>query len=191
MKNTRNKVRLTESQLHNVIKESVKQVLTELDWKTYQNAAKKAHLIALDDIDDRDNEAYQKMLSKSARFRRAAEDAFNRDYGTDNTKLRSDMHGASKRAPGGGYFPYNDDSSVHMTTPNGEYFDYNPHGGFTKKLNDEWGYKSSEYRDEWDKATDELQNYKRGNYEYQKGKGWQKKDGLDESIRRAIRKVLH
>lgn len=34
MKNTRNKVRLTESQLHNVIMESVKQVLTELDWKT-------------------------------------------------------------------------------------------------------------------------------------------------------------
>lgn len=31
MKNTRNKVRLTESQLHNVIKESVKQVLSELD----------------------------------------------------------------------------------------------------------------------------------------------------------------
>ena len=41
MKNTRNKVRLTESQLHNVIKESVKQVLTELDWKTYANAANK------------------------------------------------------------------------------------------------------------------------------------------------------
>ena len=29
------------------------------------------------------------------------------------------------------------------------------------------------------------------NYEYQKGKGWQKKDGLDESIRRAIKNVLH
>ena len=41
MNNTRNRVRLTESQLRNVIKESVKQVLSELDWKTYANAAKK------------------------------------------------------------------------------------------------------------------------------------------------------
>ena len=41
MNNTRNRVRLTESQLHNVIKESVKQVLSELDWKTYANAANK------------------------------------------------------------------------------------------------------------------------------------------------------
>jgi hypothetical protein len=37
----KNKIRLTESQLHRVIKESVKKVLRELDYKTYQNAAKK------------------------------------------------------------------------------------------------------------------------------------------------------
>ena len=35
-------IRLTESDLHKVIKESVNKVLTELDWKTYANAAKKA-----------------------------------------------------------------------------------------------------------------------------------------------------
>ena len=34
-------IRLTESDLHRVIKESVKQCLTELDWRTYANAAKK------------------------------------------------------------------------------------------------------------------------------------------------------
>lgn len=34
-------IRLTESDLHKVIKESVNKVLTELDWKTYANAAKK------------------------------------------------------------------------------------------------------------------------------------------------------
>ena len=42
MKNTKNMVRLTESQLHNVINESVKQVLSELNWKTLYNAEKKA-----------------------------------------------------------------------------------------------------------------------------------------------------
>ena len=43
MRNKRNTIRLNESQLHNMISESVKQVLTELDWKTYANAAKKAY----------------------------------------------------------------------------------------------------------------------------------------------------
>lgn len=34
-------IRLTESDLHKVISESVRQYLTELDWKTYMNAARK------------------------------------------------------------------------------------------------------------------------------------------------------
>ena len=33
------RVRLTEGQLHNVIRESVSQILNEIDWKTYENAA--------------------------------------------------------------------------------------------------------------------------------------------------------
>lgn len=37
--NNNNRIRLTESQLRNVIKESVKQILSELDWKTQQWAA--------------------------------------------------------------------------------------------------------------------------------------------------------
>ena len=37
----KNRIKLTESQLHNVIEECVKQVLSELDWKTYANAANK------------------------------------------------------------------------------------------------------------------------------------------------------
>ena len=34
-------IRLTESDLNKVVKESVNKVLTELDWRTYANAAKK------------------------------------------------------------------------------------------------------------------------------------------------------
>lgn len=33
-------IKLTEGDLHNIIKESVNKVLTELDWKTYANAAR-------------------------------------------------------------------------------------------------------------------------------------------------------
>ena len=35
------RVRLTEGQLHNVIRESVSQILNEIDWKTYDNASRK------------------------------------------------------------------------------------------------------------------------------------------------------
>ena len=34
-------IRLTESDLHRIVKESVSNILTELDWKTYMNAARK------------------------------------------------------------------------------------------------------------------------------------------------------
>ena len=35
------KVRISEQNLHKIIKESVEQYLTELNWKTYMNAARK------------------------------------------------------------------------------------------------------------------------------------------------------
>ena len=31
-------IRLTESDLHRIVKESVNKVLTEVDWRTYANA---------------------------------------------------------------------------------------------------------------------------------------------------------
>ena len=34
-------IRLTESDLHKIIKESVSRVLNEMDWKTYMNASRK------------------------------------------------------------------------------------------------------------------------------------------------------
>lgn len=36
-------VKLTESDLHRVIKESVNNILSELDWRTYQSASDKAY----------------------------------------------------------------------------------------------------------------------------------------------------
>ena len=36
-------IRLTESDLHKIIKESVSRVLNEMDWKTYMNASRKAY----------------------------------------------------------------------------------------------------------------------------------------------------
>ena len=43
---SKRRIRLTESDLHNIIKESVNNILSELDWRTYQSAADKANEIA-------------------------------------------------------------------------------------------------------------------------------------------------
>ena len=40
------KIRVTESALRQIVKESVNKVLTELDWKTYANAARKRFIQA-------------------------------------------------------------------------------------------------------------------------------------------------
>ena len=42
------RIRLTEEQLHHVIRESVSQILNEIDWKTYDNASRKKYLKLLD-----------------------------------------------------------------------------------------------------------------------------------------------
>lgn len=63
-------VYLNESKLHNIIRESLKGIISELNWKTYMNAAHKAY----DRNDDRVD-----------RFRDAAIDRFNSEYSFDET----------------------------------------------------------------------------------------------------------
>ena len=183
----KNRIRLTESQLHNIIKESVKQMLSELDWKTYQNAAKKSHLKALDNYYNMPYDEYDNEMDRSSRFRHAAEDAFNKDYGTNDTKLHSGMHGSKKPSIGGDYFPFQDDSYITMKKGN---HTYGTHSPFANNKDFEWSYEydNSKYRPEWDRAKQELKHYKNGDYDYDKG--WHLKDNMDEAIRRAIRKAL-
>ena len=52
------RVRLTEGQLHHVIRESVNNILNELDWKTYNNAFEKKYkrMQNKDDMDEFDRE---------------------------------------------------------------------------------------------------------------------------------------
>lgn len=59
-------VRLTESDLHKVIKESVTKILTELDWKTYANAARKRAQqgASASDIDALDSAANKALKNK-------------------------------------------------------------------------------------------------------------------------------
>lgn len=69
----KHKIKLTESQLHNIISESVKDILSELDWRTYQSAYEK-------DTDPN----YPKKPGRRGRasdFRQATTNAFNRQNG--------------------------------------------------------------------------------------------------------------
>lgn len=77
-----NKVRLTESQLHAVVEESVRQMLSELDWKTYANAAKKRH----DQYERLSKQPYMRNFAsdyadKSHELLKHAEKAFNQKHG--------------------------------------------------------------------------------------------------------------
>lgn len=168
MKNTRNKVRLTESQLHNVIMESVKQVLTELDWKTYANAAKKA---------------YEKGRDSGWDFSRAAERELNKKYPHSSHHVSPSDEREFQRfdrnldwtawRPMDGH-----EESWPAWVEHGSNHKYDPKAGviITTPKDDE----------------KEIGDFIKGNYEYEpNGRGWYLKDNMDESIRRAIRKVLH
>ena len=91
-------VRLTESDLHRVIKESVKNILTELDWKTYANASRKwadeltknpAHPKRKSSIMGHENSKGTHDIPTDDRLRNfnsAMQKAFDRDYGFNNTR---------------------------------------------------------------------------------------------------------
>ena len=149
-------IRLTESDLHRIVKESVNNVLTELDWKTYANAANKAI--------ERGN------TKRGDRFGDAAKDAFNRDYGykhdtgLDNdyasVKLGGDFHSTEEFSPHAvgygknriiGPRKYEHGWSSH---PVGH---YTPEEFFNGNVDAAQAYRN---------ADDEVKNWKRGNYKY-------------------------
>lgn len=53
------KIKITESDLHNIIKESVNHILSELDWRTYRSAADKARKIS-----DETKDPYEQIRRK-------------------------------------------------------------------------------------------------------------------------------
>lgn len=71
-------IKLTESDLHNIIKESVNNILSELDWRTYDSAAQKAD--KLSDRKDIDEFERERRKRQSSKFRHAASDARRKQY---------------------------------------------------------------------------------------------------------------
>lgn len=169
-------IRLTEGDLHKIIKESVKNIISELDWKTYQNARRKA------------NEKGE--YDRAMKFGNAAQKEFNKAYGeegvsgdiflnrvsaeSDDYPSHTLMRMYNYNEEGSHSNPYNYDN----TKAYGIMDKYDKDGRYKRVknpslkrfFNNPWREKA--YKD----ASKEMDNYVMGNYDYTKGKGWHLKD---------------
>lgn len=79
-------IRLTEGDLHKIVKESVNKVLTELDWRTYHNAALKSRAKS----NDKDFEAPERAFhqKRSNEFEKYADKKFQDKHGISRFSAR-------------------------------------------------------------------------------------------------------
>ena len=147
-------VRLTESELKNIITESVKNIISELDYKTCINAYKKAR---------------ERGDARANKFYDAASDAFNKKYGFDNDEgvfymddfEHSDEHNATWE-----HYPNGD---RRCFPDNSHHFDEFSSPAKLRQSRKDVPQKVKQ-------AEREYANYIIGNYNYTKGKGWHLKD---------------
>lgn len=81
-------IKLTENDLHNIIKESVNHILSELDWRTYQSAAEKANDRAHSLSNSDDIEEKQKRRRQARNLHNMAKEKANTQYGLDPNNVR-------------------------------------------------------------------------------------------------------
>ena len=183
-------IRLTESDLHNIVKESVNKILTELDWKTYASAGKKAGKGGSIDMqrelnpNGKPNQWLKDAVAarhRADKFYQQAKNQFNKDYGYKNGKRYDADY---SEAGFGGDFTSSEEFSPHAIGYRDKGYG-NPYkyeygrrydGYAGKDMTPEEFYQGNEdaaraYRN----ADDEIRNWKKGNYDYQNGKGWQLK----------------
>lgn len=72
------KIKLTESQLKQIVNESVRNVLSEMDWRTYSNAARKAAHLAATAEDETEK---QRRNSQRRNFHDKAGKMYRKQYG--------------------------------------------------------------------------------------------------------------
>ena len=166
-------IRLTESDLHRIVKESVNKVLTELDWKTYANAEKKAN------------------GKRAQDFRKAKIDAFNRDFSAtrEPERISNDMYDGYTSKDTYEMKPQKirltpwqsedlptyerDGKYKRALNSNGKYF--NPDDGFDDTFDDiNWSLKGYDEFGKKSKMGDkDFRDYSQGKSKYVKGQGWQ------------------
>lgn len=93
------RVKISEEQLKRVISESVANILSELDWRTYQSAADKAYKLA-----DKLTNGYEARRREAQRngFQKAAHTAFSRQYDLEDFDKNELLPRAERKTPSQG-----------------------------------------------------------------------------------------
>ena len=177
------KIRLTEGDLHRMIRECVHGALNELDWKTYANAEKKARARGTNYWREKGRKGFDAIhdaaMSKirANRFGDTARDAFDREFGYQRGDRWDDDY---QRVGMGGDFDSTEEFGPHAAGwKHAGYADIKrfPHGVYTtERTPEEFFDGNDDAVDAYNKAKEEMRNYKKGNYEYIKGKGYQLKN---------------
>ena len=89
------KIKLTESELHQLVAETVKNVLTELDWRTYKNAASKSFAKSRDKELSNQEQAFHNKRAEE--FEDYSDKKFQDKHGINKHKARRahDVWGSS------------------------------------------------------------------------------------------------
>jgi hypothetical protein len=108
------KIKLTEQDLHNIIMESVKQYIAELDARTYANYAREMEKRR---DNAKDNEEWYEYQRKANRGKSAAIKDWNKRFGYENDFATQRMGSGFDEAP------YD---ITYKNKKNGDYVAYNP-----------------------------------------------------------------
>lgn len=93
------KIKLTESQLKQIVNESVKNVLSELDWRTYQTAANKANHLS----DKAENEyEEQRRNIQSRKFQDKAGEMYSKQYNLIDFDYNQNLPKSERKQPSQG-----------------------------------------------------------------------------------------
>jgi len=183
-------VRLTESELRKVIKESVQNILNEMDYKTYANAAKK---LRNQYRTEKDPQKRKELFDRYYEMQKYAAQNFRDNYVGD---MRYDTFGDKAK---GKHSPTFDTSNVIdgaygaingtnksgnkiFSTSKGKYHTSN--NGYTSPKT---FFKDNEVADKFMNANDELWDYSNDNYKYDSlkngGKGqWLKNESKNVKL---------
>lgn len=194
-------VKLNEAQLRQIVAESVKNILSELDWKTYANARHKA--------------ADKGQYNRSLKFGNAAEKEFNDKYafqGDEESEyaapnVRGDIFLNRVEAKSDSYPSH---TLMRMYDYDGKGNYSNPHDydstkafGLLDKYDDEGRYKrvknpslkrffnNTEQEKAYRNASKEMDDYVMGNYDYDKEKGWHVKESVEKAVNTVLKEYFN
>lgn len=175
-------VRLTEGDLHRIIKESVNNIITELDWKTKMNYVKGRLRQGDEAYRQGDENGYRKYIRKAEYGAHDANDELEKKY---NGRPFRDEKGDKFRAyvdlgNGNVNTYFKGKNNVDYKSKNGNTPSAFIRGDFTtgllhnnaNNLLDNYEDNKNDV-DTFRKMNKDVNDYKNGNSQYVNGKGWQ------------------